>query len=242
MQQTDPPVTPCIAVHGFGVRLWRHERQGDADRGQGGLPRSPRSGCELQRGADAIETQLYAQKHVCLEQVPCLLKLKHYPNVVFAGVDSPEDITGRTYQELFQTGGFIVSDNEVLEMVTLGESCCGLSLGCKHTVLAPGLVCWFADTFQKLAMSVLCSRFSGGNSSLLFDICRPHLDSAFGSGLPKTSKYSEGHQDDQGLEQGLYKDIQPGEGRAKGRPCCCLQLPNRKGQRKRSHAPPGDAG
>ncbi|XP_076201372.1 protein TASOR 2 isoform X6 [Aptenodytes patagonicus] len=56
-----------------------------------------------------------------IHKVPCLLKLKHCPNVVFAGVDSPEDITGRTYQELFQTGGFIVSDNEVLEMVTLGQ-------------------------------------------------------------------------------------------------------------------------
>uniref|UniRef100_A0A8D0EIJ6 Transcription activation suppressor family member 2 n=2 Tax=Strigidae TaxID=30459 RepID=A0A8D0EIJ6_STROC len=54
-------------------------------------------------------------------QVPCLLKLKHSPNVVFAGVDSPEDITGRTYQELFHTGGFVVSDNEVLETVTLGQ-------------------------------------------------------------------------------------------------------------------------
>uniref|UniRef100_A0A8C0BNA9 Transcription activation suppressor family member 2 n=1 Tax=Buteo japonicus TaxID=224669 RepID=A0A8C0BNA9_9AVES len=54
-------------------------------------------------------------------QVPCLLKLKHCPNVAFAGVDSPKDITGHTYQELFHTGGFVVSDNEVLETVTLGQ-------------------------------------------------------------------------------------------------------------------------
>ncbi|XP_053913049.1 protein TASOR 2 isoform X3 [Cuculus canorus] len=53
--------------------------------------------------------------------VPCLLKLKHCPNVVFAGVDSPEDIMGHTYQELFHTGGFVVSDDELLEMVTLGQ-------------------------------------------------------------------------------------------------------------------------
>uniref|UniRef100_A0A8C3K686 Transcription activation suppressor family member 2 n=1 Tax=Calidris pygmaea TaxID=425635 RepID=A0A8C3K686_9CHAR len=54
-------------------------------------------------------------------QVPCLLKLKCCPNVVFAGVDGPEDVTAHTYQELFHTGGFVVSDNEVLETVTLGQ-------------------------------------------------------------------------------------------------------------------------
>uniref|UniRef100_A0A8C4UTK8 Transcription activation suppressor family member 2 n=1 Tax=Falco tinnunculus TaxID=100819 RepID=A0A8C4UTK8_FALTI len=56
-----------------------------------------------------------------IHNVPCLLKLKHCPNVVFAGVDSPEDITGHTYQELFHTGGFMVSDDEMLEMVTLAQ-------------------------------------------------------------------------------------------------------------------------
>ncbi|KAM6419447.1 protein TASOR 2 [Pluvialis apricaria] len=56
-----------------------------------------------------------------IHNVPCLLKLKHCPDVVFAGVDSPEDIAGRTYQELFHTGGFVVSDDEVLETVTLGQ-------------------------------------------------------------------------------------------------------------------------
>ncbi|XP_010077494.1 PREDICTED: protein FAM208B, partial [Pterocles gutturalis] len=56
-----------------------------------------------------------------IHNVPCLLKLKHCPNVVFAGVDSPEDLTRHTYQELFQTGGFVVLDAEVLETVTLGQ-------------------------------------------------------------------------------------------------------------------------
>ncbi|NXJ04321.1 F208B protein, partial [Odontophorus gujanensis] len=56
-----------------------------------------------------------------IHKIPCLLRLKHCPNVVFAGVDSPEDITGQTYQELFRTGGFVVSDSEVLETVTLGQ-------------------------------------------------------------------------------------------------------------------------
>ncbi|XP_035196396.1 protein TASOR 2 [Oxyura jamaicensis] len=56
-----------------------------------------------------------------IHKVPCLLSLKHCPNVAFAGVDSPEDITVHTYQELFHTGGFVVSDDEVLETVTLGQ-------------------------------------------------------------------------------------------------------------------------
>ncbi|KAM9389312.1 protein TASOR 2 [Phaethornis superciliosus] len=56
-----------------------------------------------------------------IHKVPCLLKLKHCPNVVFAGVDNPEDLTSHMYQELFHTGGFVVSAKEVLEMVTLGQ-------------------------------------------------------------------------------------------------------------------------
>nr|XP_047918477.1 protein TASOR 2 isoform X3 [Anser cygnoides] len=56
-----------------------------------------------------------------IHKVPCLLSLKHCPNVAFAGVDSPEDIAVHTYQELFHTGGFVVSDDEVLETVTLGQ-------------------------------------------------------------------------------------------------------------------------
>ncbi|XP_065499042.1 protein TASOR 2 isoform X3 [Caloenas nicobarica] len=56
-----------------------------------------------------------------IHNVPCLLQLKRCPNVVFAGVDNPEDITACTYQELFHTGGFVVSDDEVLETITLGQ-------------------------------------------------------------------------------------------------------------------------
>ncbi|XP_071659649.1 protein TASOR 2 isoform X3 [Patagioenas fasciata] len=56
-----------------------------------------------------------------IHSVPCLLQLKRCPNVVFAGVDNPEDITACTYQELFHAGGFVVSDDEVLETITLGQ-------------------------------------------------------------------------------------------------------------------------
>ncbi|XP_042323649.1 protein TASOR 2 isoform X2 [Sceloporus undulatus] len=56
-----------------------------------------------------------------IHKIPCLLRLKRFPNVTFAGVDSPEDILEHTYQELFQGGGFVVSDDKVLEMMTIGE-------------------------------------------------------------------------------------------------------------------------
>ncbi|XP_006862852.1 PREDICTED: protein FAM208B [Chrysochloris asiatica] len=54
-----------------------------------------------------------------LHRIPSLLKLKRFPNVVFAGVDGPEDITNHTYQEVFHTGGFVVSDDKILETVTI---------------------------------------------------------------------------------------------------------------------------
>ncbi|XP_037703832.1 protein TASOR 2 isoform X1 [Choloepus didactylus] len=54
-----------------------------------------------------------------LHQIPSLLKLKHLPSVIFAGADSPEDVLDNTYQELFRTGGFVVSDDKILETLTL---------------------------------------------------------------------------------------------------------------------------
>ncbi|XP_058138440.1 protein TASOR 2 isoform X5 [Dasypus novemcinctus] len=54
-----------------------------------------------------------------LHQIPCLLKLKHFPSVIFAGADSPEDVLNYTYQELFRAGGFVVSDDKILETLTL---------------------------------------------------------------------------------------------------------------------------
>eukprot|EP00074_Homo_sapiens_P067385 XP_011517821.1 protein FAM208B isoform X6 [Homo sapiens] len=54
-----------------------------------------------------------------LHQIPSLLKLKHFPSVIFAGVDSPGDVLDHTYQELFRAGGFVISDDKILEAVTL---------------------------------------------------------------------------------------------------------------------------
>ncbi|XP_063637377.1 protein TASOR 2 isoform X8 [Pan troglodytes] len=56
-----------------------------------------------------------------LHQIPCLLKLKHFPSVIFAGVDSPGDVLDHTYQELFRAGGFVISDDKILEAVTLAQ-------------------------------------------------------------------------------------------------------------------------
>ncbi|XP_039245306.1 uncharacterized protein LOC113995132 [Pipra filicauda] len=56
-----------------------------------------------------------------IHTIPGLLELKRCPGVVFAGVDNPEDVTGHTYQELFHTGGFLVSDHHVLESMSLAR-------------------------------------------------------------------------------------------------------------------------
>ncbi|XP_069716551.1 protein TASOR 2 isoform X2 [Phaenicophaeus curvirostris] len=83
----------------------------------------PLSFCEVERPDTDTLLVVVRNEDISshIHHIPCLLKLKHCPNVVFAGVDSPEDITGHTYQELFHAGGFVVSDDELLEAVTLGQ-------------------------------------------------------------------------------------------------------------------------
>ncbi|XP_072327196.1 uncharacterized protein [Scyliorhinus torazame] len=53
-----------------------------------------------------------------LHQIPHLVTLKQIPCVQFAGVDSPGDIKDQTFQELFISGGFVVSDGTVLDHMT----------------------------------------------------------------------------------------------------------------------------
>ncbi|XP_078409154.1 uncharacterized protein LOC144687221 [Cetorhinus maximus] len=53
-----------------------------------------------------------------LHQIPHLVALKQMPCVQFAGVDSPGDIKDQTFQELFSSGGIIVSDGTVLDNMT----------------------------------------------------------------------------------------------------------------------------
>uniref|UniRef100_A0A8C1PA78 Transcription activation suppressor a n=1 Tax=Cyprinus carpio TaxID=7962 RepID=A0A8C1PA78_CYPCA len=49
-----------------------------------------------------------------VHKIPSLVSLKKHPSVSFAGVDNLSDIENHTYNELFQSGGFIVSDEQVL--------------------------------------------------------------------------------------------------------------------------------
>uniref|UniRef100_UPI00398F1CB1 uncharacterized protein n=1 Tax=Pristiophorus japonicus TaxID=55135 RepID=UPI00398F1CB1 len=52
-----------------------------------------------------------------LHQIPHLTALKQMPCVQFVGVDNPGDIKDQTFQELFSSGGFVVSDGTVLDTV-----------------------------------------------------------------------------------------------------------------------------
>ncbi|KAM5314240.1 protein TASOR isoform 2-T2 [Glossophaga mutica] len=56
-----------------------------------------------------------------IHKVPGLVTLKKLPCVSFAGVDSLDDVKNHTYNELFVSGGFIVSDESILnpEVVTV---------------------------------------------------------------------------------------------------------------------------
>lgn len=51
------------------------------------------------------------------------MSLKKLPSVSFAGVDTLDDVKNHTYNELFVSGGFMVSDEFVLnpDLITQGE-------------------------------------------------------------------------------------------------------------------------
>lgn len=57
-------------------------------------------------------------------QIPGLVSLKRHPNVVFVGIDTLDDIRNNSYNELFVSGGCIVSDELVLspDFITCGGS------------------------------------------------------------------------------------------------------------------------
>ncbi|XP_063065427.1 protein TASOR isoform X3 [Engraulis encrasicolus] len=58
-----------------------------------------------------------------VDKIPALVSLKKLPSVSFAGVDSLDDVKNRTYNELFVSGGLIVSDELILnpELMTLDK-------------------------------------------------------------------------------------------------------------------------
>ncbi|XP_078139750.1 protein TASOR-like [Centroberyx gerrardi] len=49
-----------------------------------------------------------------IHKIPGLVSLKRHPSVVFVGIDSLEDVRNNSYNELFVSGGCIVSDEFVL--------------------------------------------------------------------------------------------------------------------------------
>ncbi|XP_032996838.1 protein TASOR [Lacerta agilis] len=61
--------------------------------------------------------------HSIIHKIPCLVDLKRLPCVDFAGVDSLDDLKNRTYYDLFVSGGFLVSDESVLnpESITVDK-------------------------------------------------------------------------------------------------------------------------
>ncbi|XP_035378357.1 protein TASOR isoform X2 [Electrophorus electricus] len=58
-----------------------------------------------------------------VHKIPALVSLKKLSTVYFAGVDSLDDVKNRTYNELFVSGGLIVSDELILkpDFITLGK-------------------------------------------------------------------------------------------------------------------------
>ncbi|KAM9570508.1 uncharacterized protein ACWYII_043414 isoform 3-T4 [Salvelinus alpinus] len=58
-------------------------------------------------------------EHIC--EVPHLLELKKSQNVLFAGIDRPDDIVNLTHQELFGKGGFVVFEGAALHTLSLSN-------------------------------------------------------------------------------------------------------------------------
>ncbi|XP_010182610.1 PREDICTED: protein FAM208A, partial [Mesitornis unicolor] len=58
-----------------------------------------------------------------IHKIPGLVTLKRFSCVSFAGVDSLDDVKNHTYNELFVSGGFVVSDESVLnpESITIDK-------------------------------------------------------------------------------------------------------------------------
>lgn len=70
------------------------------------------------------------------KQIPGLVTLKRLSCVSFAGVDSLDDVKNHTYNELFVSGGFIVSDESVLNPESITTGRCGPSGSFRTKILA----------------------------------------------------------------------------------------------------------
>nr|XP_034962245.1 protein TASOR isoform X2 [Zootoca vivipara] len=81
----------------------------------------------LRRRTDKVDKLLIIIQNVdilnIIHKIPCLVALKRLPCVDFAGVDNLDDLKNHSYHELFVSGGFLVSDESVLnpESVTVDK-------------------------------------------------------------------------------------------------------------------------
>nr|DBA31428.1 TPA: hypothetical protein GDO54_007281 [Pyxicephalus adspersus] len=89
----------------------------------GYTPIEPQEFCDRQEAESNTLLVIIRNEDVSsqIHKVPCLLQLKLLPNVTFAGVDTPEDLSESVHQDLFQMGGFVVSDKGLLENITIGK-------------------------------------------------------------------------------------------------------------------------
>lgn len=99
------------------------------------------------------------KKKKIILQIPALVSLKKLPSVSFAGVDTLDDVKNHTYNELFVSGGFMVSDEFVLnpDLITQGKFYFSLWEPCDFTEISDGryliqsLCCFFCpDRLQGL--------------------------------------------------------------------------------------------
>ncbi|KAG8440054.1 hypothetical protein GDO86_006012 [Hymenochirus boettgeri] len=86
----------------------------------GNTEAEPQQFCSNHQASDKMLVIIRNEDISChIHKIPCLLRLRLLPNVSFAGVDSPEDVLDSTYQGLFQSGGFVISDQTFMESISL---------------------------------------------------------------------------------------------------------------------------
>lgn len=95
------------------------------------------------------------------------MTLKRLSCVSFAGVDSLDDVKNHTYNELFVSGGFVVSDESVLtpESITTGK--CDAFETLKQDEKKANIFLYEMPYASQLESSLpsLCDFFGGGRGS-----------------------------------------------------------------------------
>ncbi|XP_075996355.1 protein TASOR [Genypterus blacodes] len=83
---------------------------------QGNVEQSPMTFLTQDRSADSRLLVVIKNQDIAahIHKIPGLVSLKRHPSVVFVGIDMLDDIRSNSYNELFVSGGCIVSDESVL--------------------------------------------------------------------------------------------------------------------------------